>query len=164
MTPANSEPTGSNWSEAAIDKWRTIEALDLTPVAQTLRAEFRQRQAKPALSGEELERQVARLEHDYRQYLFLRWKYPSITLGPNFSIDAAWRAHIANTPIYREHSEKVFHQYFDRRPEEDLSNISFAEYYYRANKLRNLSQQEFRESLEERFPWMAADLKIAGNE
>lgn len=56
----------------------------------------------------------------YRNYLYLRRKYPEHNLPPSKDIDEAWHAHVLHTKDYREFCKKVFfdqeEQYLDHEP------------------------------------------------
>lgn len=50
----------------------------------------------------------------YRNYLFLRKKYPNEKLPPSYEIDEAWHAHILHTKEYRDFCKKVFYDREDK--------------------------------------------------
>lgn len=56
----------------------------------------------------------------YRNYLFLRKKYPQENLPPSKDIDEAWHAHVLHTEDYRNFCRQVFSneadQYLDHHP------------------------------------------------
>lgn len=56
----------------------------------------------------------------YRNYLFLRKKYPKAVLPPSKSIDEVWHAHVLHTKEYREFCKVAFadrdNQFLDHHP------------------------------------------------
>ena len=56
----------------------------------------------------------------YRNYLYLRKKYPEYDLPPSTDIDEAWHAHVLHTQDYREFCKQVFsnepNQFLDHHP------------------------------------------------
>lgn len=83
----------------------------------------------------------------YRNYLFLRKKYPQFTLPPSKDIDEAWHAHILHTKAYREFCRQVFthseEQFLDHNPAEDeQSAAQFSQYF---EKTQELYKREFGE-------------------
>ncbi len=62
----------------------------------------------------------------YRNYLFLRKKYPQWLLPPSKDIDEAWHAHILHTRDYRDFCRLIFsdteEQFLDHNPAIDEQN------------------------------------------
>ncbi len=61
------------------------------------------------------------LEKQYRNYLFLRWKYKEILLPPSIEIDEYWHEHILNTQKYHDDCEEIFGYYLHHEPNHGLS-------------------------------------------
>jgi len=86
----------------------------------------------------------------YRNYLFLKKKYPEHNLPPSKDIDEAWHAHVLHTKDYREFCKQAFSnkkdQYLDHHP-----HIAKEGSMERLNQLfektQNLYRQEFGEYL-----------------
>lgn len=52
----------------------------------------------------------------YKNFLFLKYKYPHETLAPSEDIDEFWHNHILDTERYRQDCEKIFGCYLDHYP------------------------------------------------
>lgn len=52
----------------------------------------------------------------YKNFLFLKFKYPNETLAPSEDIDEFWHNHILDTQRYRQDCEKIFGRYLDHYP------------------------------------------------
>lgn len=52
----------------------------------------------------------------YKNFLFLKYKYPNETLAPSEDIDEFWHNHILDTQRYRQDCEKIFGCYLDHYP------------------------------------------------
>lgn len=62
----------------------------------------------------------------YRQFLFLKKKYPSEALPPSQDIDEFWHEHILDTFAYQQDCNKTFGEILHHNPflpEKDLSRI-----------------------------------------
>ncbi len=83
----------------------------------------------------------------YRNYLFLRKKYPKWLLPPSKDIDEAWHAHILHTRDYRDFCRLIFsdteEQFLDHNPAVDEQN---SEDY---DKLFEQTQQLYKEEFGE---------------
>ncbi len=55
----------------------------------------------------------------YRNYLFLRKKYPDHNLPPSIDIDDVWHAHVLHTKEYRTFCKEVFHNKEDKYLDHD---------------------------------------------
>jgi len=64
--------------------------------------------------------EAAEVSKQYRNYLFLRKKYPERNLPPSKEVDEVWHAHVLHTQDYREFCKKAFAneegQYLDHHP------------------------------------------------
>lgn len=52
----------------------------------------------------------------YRNFLYLNYKYPNVSLVPSEDIDEIWHNHILHTKKYRDDCEKIFGNYLDHLP------------------------------------------------
>jgi hypothetical protein len=81
-----------------------LEKLDLRPIVFKL--------VKDPDSGIPwTERQAKSVEIEYKQYLFLYWKYgqnPQIAVAPNKRVDMFWHQHILDTEKYKKDCEWLF--------------------------------------------------------
>ncbi len=117
----------------------------------------------------------------YRNYLFLRKKYPDYSLPPSKDIDEAWHAHILHTQEYRSFCKQAFSekedQYLDHHPHttkagttnklnqlfeqtQNLYRKEFGDYIYEITG-RPFFQKildKFRDYLAVKFPELADDL------
>lgn len=114
----------------------------------------------------------------YRNYLFLRRKYPQDSLPPSKDIDEAWHAHVLHTQDYRRFCKQIFShepdQYLDHHPhiakEGSVENLNklfectqtlyreeFGEYIYQitGRSLMRKCLDKIRASLVLRFPRLA---------
>lgn len=57
----------------------------------------------------------------YKNFLFLKFKYPSEFLPPSEDIDEFWHNHILDTKKYRDDCQKIFGYYLDHDPNFDMS-------------------------------------------
>jgi hypothetical protein len=66
-------------------------------------------------------REAEMATQQYRNYLFLRRKYPEYQLPPSRDIDEVWHIHVLHTKQYREFCQVVFsnevHAYLDHHPQ-----------------------------------------------
>ena len=118
----------------------------------------------------------------YRNYLFLRKKYPDLNLPPSKDIDEVWHAHILHTEEYRDFCKKAFYDqpdhYLDHHPHlakegsmnrlkqlfektQDLYREEFGEYIYqitgRSWFKRGLGR--VADFVEARYPKLVGELK-----
>jgi hypothetical protein len=75
----------------------------------------------------------------YKNFLFLRAKYPGKLLPPSEEVDDFWHNHILETKKYREDCNAIFGQYLDHSPDLDLPDASAFE------ETQNLHLAEFGE-------------------
>ncbi len=100
---------------------RLIEEVDLGPVVERL------------VKIDKWNREDAiKASKQYRNYLFLRKKYPNEKLPPSKEIDDVWHAHVLHTRDYRHFCKQVFahceDQYLDHDPHlSEAGNIAFLE-------------------------------------
>lgn len=87
------------------------------------------------------QREAEQVVAQYRNYLFLRKKYPEDSLPPSQEIDEAWHAHILHTVEYRRFCKRVFAEredaYLDHHPqaEQGESPEKMAELFDRTQAL-----------------------------
>lgn len=60
----------------------------------------------------------------YKNFLFLKFKYPNETLAPSEDIDEFWHNHILDTQRYRQDCEKIFGRYLDHYPYFGIDGIT----------------------------------------
>ena len=60
--------------------------------------------------------EVKEAGHLYKNFLFLKYKYPHETLAPSEDIDEFWHNHILDTKRYPQDCEKIFGYYLDHYP------------------------------------------------
>lgn len=53
---------------------------------------------------------------EYRNYLYLRKKYPDHILPPSYEIDEAWHAHVLHTKEYTKFCQEFFGYYLHHDP------------------------------------------------
>lgn len=63
--------------------------------------------------------EVAQACELYRNFLYLRFKYPNEILPPSEDIDEFWHNHILDTKKYRNDCQKIFGYYLDHDPNFD---------------------------------------------
>jgi hypothetical protein len=129
-----------------------IQALDLDPIKLKL--------MNPE-EGHGWSREYAdSMEVAYKRFLTLSVTHPEETLAPAKDVDRFWHGHILDTLKYAEDCEKVFgyflhhFPYFGMRGDEDAANLAAA-----AERTRELYQQEFGSSENERAAWCGAAIK-----
>lgn len=84
----------------------------------------------------------------YKNYLFLRYKYPDEDLPPSQDIDEFWHNHILDTKKYREDCEKIFGCYLDHNPNLDIdSTTSMADLNHPFATTQRLHAKEFGYSI-----------------
>lgn len=79
-----------------------IYSVDLEPVINRL----------VAIEGWSKPNAIAAVKQ-YRNYLFLRKKYPGVNLPPSKDMDEAWHAHILHTRDYRAFCKQAFSDHDD---------------------------------------------------
>lgn len=65
--------------------------------------------------GWTLEQTIHAIEQ-YRRFLFLHHRYPTIQLVPSQEIDRVWHTHILDTAKYREDCHLLFGRFIDHYP------------------------------------------------
>lgn len=110
---------------------QTVLSLDLSQVfARLVNIEgWKKREAEEAIT-------------QYRNYLFLRKKYPHNTLPPSRDIDEVWHAHILHTKEYRQFCASFFGGYLDHDPHLTEEG-SLEKLQYSFTKTQDLYFQEF---------------------
>lgn len=60
--------------------------------------------------------QTTRAIEQYRKFLFLHHRYPTVALVPSQEIDHVWHTHILDTAKYREDCHLLFGRFLDHYP------------------------------------------------
>lgn len=124
-----------------------IDALDLDPIKVKIL------DSEDGL-GWNLQK-VEEVETEYRQFLFLNYKYPDQAIVPSKEVDKFWHYHILDTRKYMEDSERIFgyflhhFPYFGMRGEDDESNLKNA--FVETNQLMRQEFGERKSSVEYAF-------------
>jgi hypothetical protein len=71
----------------------------------------------------------------YKNYLYLKYKYPHEILAPSDDIDEFWHNHILDTKKYRADCEKIFGNYLDHCPYLDMKAKDSAEFFAKTQEL-----------------------------
>ncbi|OGT46669.1 MAG: hypothetical protein A3F17_05110 [Gammaproteobacteria bacterium RIFCSPHIGHO2_12_FULL_41_15] len=122
---ASTLPPTSNLS--AQKAWDFIKIADLSPLIERLVKIDKWKKKHAILAVQQ-----------YRNYIFLRKKYPSKELPPSKEIDAVWHAHLLHTKEYFMFCEQVFGYYLHHHPH--VTNNSKAD----LEKLFNLTQELYK--------------------
>ncbi len=153
--PNNADITISDINEQLLEKAKQhIYSIDLTSVLERLvKADgWRHREAVKAIK-------------QYRNYLFLRKKYPTEKLPPSYEVDEVWHAHILHTNEYRKFCNAVFPElkgsYLNHYPQlPGTSSTTDAEMDRYYEKTQQLYKQEFGDYLRQvKRNWFMAILE-----
>lgn len=80
----------------------------------------------------------------YKNYLFLRLKYPTESLPPSKDIDEFWHNHILDTKKYREDCQAIFGHFFDHYPYFGMDEYSTKQdLEFAFEKIQRLHMKEF---------------------
>lgn len=128
-----------------------VDALDLDPIKVKIL------DADDGL-GWNLQK-VEEVETEYRQFLFLNYKYPDRAIVPSKDVDKFWHYHILDTRKYAEDSKRIFgyflhhFPYFGMRGEEDECNLQNA--FAETNELRRQEFGERKDGVE--YAWCSGE-------
>ena len=89
---------------------RRIETLDLSCVAWKLY------EKKEYCGFRWTLRFIKEVEHLYRAYLFVCWKYPNEKNVPSVAMDEFWHNHILFTAKYKKDCQHIFGYYLEHDP------------------------------------------------
>ena len=101
-----------------------IETLDLDPIKIKIMDENE--------GGGWTRRQVDTVEREYKRFLFLVGKFPTLPIVPTKTVDTMWHYHILDTRKYAEDCERIFGRfvhhfpYFGMRDESDARELQEA--------------------------------------
>lgn len=88
------------------------------------------------------------MEKQYKNLLFLWYKYPKQTLPPSKDTDVFWHTHILCTKQYTDDMQKIFGRYLHHTPtiesQDDAGNKKFAKAF---EETCSLYKKEFGEEL-----------------
>lgn len=130
------------WSADQVRVWNEIAALDLSQVSAHVRADLRWNVMTCWRSDSELDALASEMERLYRQYLFLRFKYPSWEIAPSRGVAMFWQAHVVHTELYSGHCARVFGAGLHHTPA-TFSGDGLS--MYATAKLENLVALEFEQ-------------------
>lgn len=85
------------------------------------------------------------VEAQYRNWLFLRRRYPDALLPPSFDIDTFWHWHILDTEAYHRDCNLIFGRYMHHHPLAELTADHSGEF----EKTQGLYLREFGEEIYE---------------
>ncbi len=154
LFPSNIRTAGFDAKEQLEKARQHIYSIDLAPVLERLVKVdgWRRREAVKAIE-------------QYRNYLFLRTKYPTEKLPPSYEVDEVWHAHILHTNEYRKFCNAAFPEleggYLDHYPQlPDASSTTDADMDKHYEKTQNLYKQEFGDYLRQvKRNWFTAILE-----
>jgi len=118
----------------------SVKGLDLQRIAWKIKNSSH----NPELDEKHIEMAI----EQYRKYLTLKIRYPTVNLVPTEDIDLIWHAHILDTENYASDCEKIFGRFLHHKPYfgefSDESQDQMRNFY---NETSDLWEIEFGEKL-----------------
>jgi len=121
---------------------QTVNKLDLERIAWKVKNSSH----NPEMSNEDVERAISQ----YRKYLTLKIRYPTVNLVPTEDIDLIWHTHILDTENYALDCEILFGKFLHHKPYfGEFSDENQDEMGLFYDETSNLWEKEFGEKLEQ---------------
>jgi len=101
MSPSSLSPTDRGFLAQ-------LQQLDLQPIADKLTPLAQATAVSPGITWGIAEQPIQHKLMAYLQFLFLMYRYPSLTLVPPRAIATVWQAHILDTRKYYQDCQQLF--------------------------------------------------------